>query len=102
MLKESLDSLAFIISSVSSLSNLLEKSILELTDPGSRHVVTISTQTPNFCDSLAEVSVTLPRQYTVPISVKVTECFTGDQVIANVLGNTFLELLTDLLACLFS
>jgi hypothetical protein len=101
MLEESLDGLALIISSVSSLSNLLEEGVLELADSSRRHLVNISTEAPNFCDCLAEVSVSLPRQNTIPIRIKVTECLTGDHVIADVLADTLLEFVTDLHASLF-
>lgn len=91
VLKESLNGLALIFSSMSSLANLLEKDALELSDASSWHNIKISVKSPDFSKGLAEVSVSLPGEHAVPVHIVVDKTVTRYAIILSIFAKTVME-----------
>jgi hypothetical protein len=102
VLEEALDSLTFIVGTVSALTDLFEDHALKLAEAGSRHSILVSGEAPACRDSLSKVGVFFPGKDTVEVHVEVAEAFAVNLAVLNVAFNASAELLLDLGGCLLA
>jgi len=102
MLENLADGLAFIISSVSSLSDLLEDDILDLGETGSVNSDSGALESPNLEDALNEVALLVDGGDGVAVSVEAAESFFTDLTIDGLLAHEGDEIVHDGLSSLLS
>jgi len=102
MLENLADGLAFIISSVSSLSDLLEDDILDLGETGSVNSDSGALESPNLEDALNEVALLVDGGDGVAVSVEAAESFFTDLTIDGLLAHEGDEVVHDGLSSLLS
>jgi len=102
MLEDLANGLALVIGSVSSLSDLLEDDVLDLSETGSVDSDSGALKTPNLKDRLDEVALLVDGGDSVAVSVEAAEGIFSDLTIFALLANELDEIVHDGLSSLLS
>lgn len=102
MFENALQGLAFVISPVSALANLLKNDVLKLFHARTGNSRLISLKAPSLVDDVNEVGITLCREHSIQISIVADEAFLTDFTIHGFFAYVVSEILVDNVGVLFA